>query len=159
MVGYISSFTVTVVCVILLSFILRAMMPRSSLEKYVNFIIGIIVVITIAGSFAGAAEFDFDDVIEADTSEALTRENASVMYNMKIADSFRTRLEESVSEYVLSICAAECETDIMISTDEEGAVTGVDGVYVRLYGAAGIDELRRALSKQFGFSGDIIHIE
>ena len=158
MAGYISSFTITVVCVILLSFILRAMMPRSSLEKYVNFVIGIIVTITLVGSFMGVPQLDFDEIVSADTSQALTKENAAVLYNEKIAQQFRDNMENSISGYVQSVYGIECETDVMVNLNPDGTVSGVDGVYINLYGIADEAALRREVAGQFGLSADIIHI-
>lgn len=158
MAGYISSFTITVVCVILLSFILRAMMPRSSLEKYVNFVIGIIVTITLVGSFMGVPQLDFDEIVSADTSQTLTKENAAVLYNEKIAQQFRDNMENSISGYVQSVYGIECETDVMVNLNPDGTVSGVDGVYINLYGIADETALRREVAGQFGLSADIIHI-
>ena len=159
MAEYIRSFTITVVCVILLSFILRALMPRSALEKYVNFIIGILVTITLVGSFTGAPQLDFDEIVRADTSDALTKENAAVLYNEKITDSFRANLEQSVSEYVQSVYGIECDTDAMLIVDMDGKTAGIDGVYIRMYGIADAATVRQDVSSQFGIPADAVHIE
>ena len=156
--GYISSFTITVVCVILLSFILRAMMPRSSLEKYVNFVIGIIVTITLVGSFMGAPQLDFDEIVSADTSQAMTKENAAILYNERIAQQFRDNMENSISSYVQSVYGIECETEVMVNLSTDCTESGVDGVYINLSGSADEAALRREVAGRFGLSADIIHM-
>ena len=158
MAGYISSFTITVVCVILLSFILRAMMPRSGLEKYVNFVIGIIVTITLVGSFLGVPHLDFDEIVSADTSSALTKENAATLYNEKVAESFRTNLEKSVNEYVENVYSTSCETDVMLRMGTDGKVEAIDGVYVTVSGSVDAGALRQDVTKQFGLEADVVHI-
>ena len=159
MTEHLNSFTITVVCVILLSFILRALMPRSALEKYVNFIIGLLVTITLVGSFTGIPQLDFDDIVSADTSDALTKENAAILYNEKITSSFRSNLEQSVREYVQSACGMECDAEVMLTVGEEGQTAGIDGVYIRMYGIADTAAIRQGISAQFGIPAEAVHIE
>ena len=159
MAEYSSSFTITVVGVILLSFILRALMPRSALEKYVNFIIGVLVTITLIGSFTGIPQLDFDEIVSADTSDALTKENAAMLYNEKITDNFRINLEQSVREYVQSVYGMECDAEAMLTVGEDGTAAGIDGIYIRMYGTADMAAVRRDVSSQFGIPAEAVHIE
>ena len=134
------------------------MMPRSNIEKYVNFVIGIIVTITLIGAFTQVEQLDFDEVVRADTSDSLTKENAAILYNEKITQNFRINLEGRISEYVQSVYGVQCEKDVMLDVKTDATVSGIIGVYIDLYGIADTAAVRQDVAKQFGFDAGIIQI-
>lgn len=155
---FISSFTVTVVCVIVLSFILRAVMPRSTLEKYADFVIGIIVTITLVGSFINADVSDLNDIIIADADSSFSKEDASKVYNEMIAQRFAENLRTQICGFIMERFGCECDADVMLDYDSNGGVSGVSGIYIKIYGACDETAAIREVAEKFEVDKSIVHI-
>ena len=158
MAQYIGSFTITVVCMVILSFILRALMPEGGLGKYVDFVIGIIVSITIAGSFTNVGAGDFENIIDISNQQSFTKEEAGALYNEKISESFKKTLAERVKLLVRENTGSECDTEIMLNVDTDGAVLGVEGIYVRMHDACDTEGVKSILAGELEVDEEIVHI-
>ncbi|MBE7026918.1 MAG: hypothetical protein E7410_05080 [Ruminococcaceae bacterium] len=158
MADYISSFTITVVCMVILSFVLRALMPQGSLGKYVEFVIGTVVSITIAGSFANIQADSFENITDIPYQSTFTKEDAQALYNERIIENFKINFTKRVQKLVKENTNIECEVEIMISVDTDGAILGVDGIYVRMYDACDTENVKNILSRELEVDKQIIHI-
>ncbi len=158
MAQYISSFTITVVCMVILSFILRALMPNGSLGKYVDFVIGIVVSITIASSFVNAYTEDFENIIDISYQNSFTKEEAQALYNERILENFKKDFAERVKMIVTENMGVECEAEIMISVDTDFTILGVEGIYVRMYDGYDEESIINILSRELEVDKEIIHI-
>ncbi len=155
---YISSFTKTLVCVMVISFILRSLLPRSTLEKYINFVIGLIVSVTLVGAFSNAGVIEFEDIAIARSDGVISENDARGIYNRKIAESFEMELKRSVHETVREVSGLESECDVMLKLDLDGSVTEIEGIYVKVYGLYDREALCSVISERLGVDEKIIHI-
>lgn len=155
---YISSFTRTLACVIIISFVLRALLPRSSLEKYINFVIGLVIAVTLAGAFSTVGAPDLDDILPQASAEGMSEDEARVIYNAGLRTEFEKRLKQSVTDIVQAEFACECECDIMLQETTDGSVSGIDGIYLRIYGVYNAVDVRTAVAEALELDEKIIHI-
>ena len=155
---YIGSFTKTLACVVIISFILKSLLPRSTLEKYINFVIGLVVSITLVGAFfnAGAINFDCFDI---EDNASVSKQEAEKIYNTKVRELFEKEIKRSVKDTVENVCGCESECDVMLKVDEEGNAAGIEGVYVRIYGIYDEQTVRRALCEKLGVDAGQVYIE
>lgn len=158
MASYIGSFTITVVCMVVLSFILRALMPDGSLGKYVDFVIGIVVSITIAGSFVNVGADNFENIIDMSYQNTFTKEEAQALYNERITENFKSDFAERVKAIVTQNTGIQCEVQIMLSIDTDGAILGVDGIYVSMHDVCDTENVKTILSNELEVDKQIIHI-
>ena len=156
--GHISSFTVTVVCIIILSFILRAVMPRSSIAKYADFVIGMIVAITLAGSFVNTDTAGIAEIITAGAENAFSKEASSKIYNEAVAEKFTESVRRQVCGVIREKFGCECEADVMTDIDTSGSVKGISGIYIKLYGVCDADDVTDTVSQKFGVMKEDVHI-
>lgn len=155
---FISSFTKTLVCVIVISFILKSLLPKSALEKYINFVIGLIVSVTLVGAFSNAGAVNFEDIVIADEGSTITEQEARGIYNRKLADGIETDLKRSVRGIVYEVSGCESECDVMLRLEMDGSVSAVDGIYVRVYGYCDNAVLRDEISRRMQLDTGIVHI-
>ena len=158
MASYISSFTITVVCMVVLSFILRALMPDGSLGKYVDFVIGIVVSITIASSFVNVGADDFENIIDMSYQNTFTKEEAQALYNERILENFKKNFAERLKVIVTENTGIQCEVQIMLSVDTDGAIVGVEGIYVSMYDECDTENVKSILARELDVDKEIIHI-
>lgn len=155
---YISSFTKTLTCVIIISFVLRALLPRSSLEKYINFVIGLIISVTLVGAFSTVGIPILDDVLPQETAEGMTESEARAIYNAGLRTEFEKSLKRRVADIVQAKFAREIECDIMLSEDTDGTICGIDGIYIRIYGVHNATDVRKTVAEALELDEKIIHV-
>ena len=158
MADYISSFTITVVCMVILSFVLRALMPQGNLGKYVDFVIGIVVSITIASSFSNIQADSFENIADIPYQSTFTKEEAQALYNERMIENFKINFAKRLEEIIKESTGISCETEIMLSLDTDANIQGIDGIYISMYDACDTEKLKTILARELEVDKQIIHI-
>ncbi len=155
---YINSFTITVVCMIILSYILRSIMPVGNIGKYINFIIGLIVSITIFSAFANTDEIDFGDTFALAESETMTKEEANIIYNERIAERTKENIKNKVCDIVFEHTNENAECDVLLEVDTDGKIVGITGIYIKNDNYNNVDKIKSKIAKEFGIDDSFVHI-
>ncbi len=158
MAGYIGSFTVVVACMVILSFILRSLMPEGALSKYINFIIGIIVSITIAGAFLNANSLDLQALIELPDQSSFSTEQANELYNEKVIERFKENICTHVRRTIYEKTGEKCECDVMLNVDLNGEILGIDGIYISVNEGCDKEMIKSIVSSELQVDLGIVHI-
>ena len=158
MADYINSFTITVVCMVVLSFILRTFAAKGTLGKYVGFVIGVVVSITIASSFVNVGADNFENIIDIPDYNNFTKEEAKAMYNEKILEEFKKNFAKRVEMTVTENTSLPCEVQIMLSVDIDYNISGIEGIYVKMYDVCDTEHIKTIISNEFEVDKQNIHI-
>ncbi len=158
MARYIGSFTVVVVCMVVISFILRSLMPEGTLSKYINFIIGIIVSITIASAFLNMNSLDLESLIQLPEQSSFDTARAKQLYNEKVIERFKENICLRVRRAIYDKTGKDCECDVMLNIDMEGEILGIDGIYINSNKGLDNEIIKSVVSSELEVDHSIVHI-
>ncbi len=149
---WLSGFTITVLCVVLLTSVMNALMPDGNLSKFINMVLGMVVMVTIIGSAIGLTKLDFDKVFAVDAARDFNRENAAEAYNRQIAQNFEARLAEEIAVFIKTNYGIDASVSAKAAVDANNNVTGVQSIAVRVPVWADAVTIRKDLAKVYGVS-------
>lgn len=158
MARYIGSFTVVVVCMVVISFILRSLVPEGTLSKYINFIIGIIVSITIASAFLNMNSLDLESLIQLPEQSSFDAAQAKQLYNEKVIERFKENICLRVRRVIYDKTGKDCECDVMLNIDMEGEILGIDGIYINSNKGLDNEIIKSVVSSELEVEPGIVHI-
>lgn len=154
--GWLSGFTLTILCVIILTFLCNAMMPDSKLSSYVNLVLGLVVTITIIDAALGVRNISFDEVFAFENAPEISRENAALTYNASIAQKFQENLQDNIQAYIQNTFSQHAQVSVRLQVNADGNVAGIDTIDIITHADAG--QVQRQISAQYGVRTDVITV-
>lgn len=148
---WLNGFTITILCIILITSVCDALMPEGNLSKYIRLVLGLVVMVTIVSAALGITKIDFDSVFAWEDTPALNKQNAALAYNQQIAQSFQSNLQSNVKQYILQYFGTDAKVSATIRTDEQGNVESIERLEIALE-TPGMDSftLRQKLAEMYG---------
>lgn len=148
--GWLTSFTITVLCVVLITSIMSAIMPEGNLQKFVHLILGIIVMITIVSAAIGITKIDFDNVFALDTTSTLNKENAALEYNKQVVLHFEARLSADIVAFIKRNYNVDAAVVAKACVNQNNTVTGIESIEIQLPAWADATAIRKDIAKTYG---------
>lgn len=151
--GYIFS----VVCIVILSGICSIIMPEGKLKKYVNLVVGILIVTTIIKPVFSAKDLNFDGLLAEMEQDDII--NAQENYNEKLSENFAVNISADISGYVLDNynCKSTVKATPLLNSNKN--IEGIKEVTIVIHdGQVSTKMLMVDISQRYGINKENIII-
>lgn len=142
----IKSYIVTIISVVLMSFVAEGIMPDGNMKKHITLVMGIVILIAVSkpvidftgGLFKNGIDLEFyrSDDVSYDLTQKL--ENA---VTEKVYNSFQTKLNNMAEEEIYSELGVNCKVETILD--------GNTVKYIRVHGKQSI-AIENYIEKRFG---------
>ena len=146
---WINGFVVTVLCVVIITSLCNTIMPEGNLSKFVNLVLGLVVVITIFGAALGIGDIDFDTMFNIDTMSIDIQDISDKNVNT-VSDIFAKNLSENITLHIKQNYDIDVDVEVSVSCDDNGNIIDISEICIKPPLEKDIDDIKMEISKVYG---------
>lgn len=148
--GILREYASGIIVISVLAILLENLLPNTHHKKYINVVIGLVVMLVIVGPLTKLPHYQesfFLPETVIDDSD-LSETNGKKL----VAEEFKRRLAETLSSEVQKSCAKKVTVSVEVSANENGEITGIEEISVFPLD----EEIRKILAQSAGVAEEKI---
>ena len=139
-----------IVTACVLAILLENILPETYHKKYINVTIGLVVMLIIIKPLTGIGELNHVFIMP---ETVIDDEDLSININRNnVTKEFKKRLSQRLSEEVLNKSKKKTEILVLVSTNDNGEITGIEKIVVYPLD----EEIKNIIAKTAGVTPDIV---
>ncbi|MBR5157202.1 MAG: stage III sporulation protein AF [Clostridia bacterium] len=139
-----------IVTACVLAILLENILPETHHKKYINVTIGLVVMLIIIKPLTGIGELNHVFIMP---ETVIDDEDLSININRNnVTKEFKKRLSQRLSEEVLNKSKKKTEILVLVSTNDNGEITGIEKIVVYPLD----EEIKNIIAKTAGVTPDIV---
>ncbi len=145
MMDYISEYAVSIIVVSVLAVLLENILPGGSSKKYINVMIGLLVMLVILSPLTRLPHYS--ETFAVPELRLDDKDLSAAAPQSYIADNFQRNLALAISEDIYSSYNTAVNCRVACTVNEDGQITGVRRVQLEPYSA----EIGTYVAQKYGF--------
>lgn len=148
--GWLNGFVTTALCVVFITALCNTLMPEGNLSKFVNLVLGLVVVVTIVGAVIGIGNINLDEILNLTTPSAEEAQIPKTQYTDNIAKNFSLNVASDIVARIKQNHNCDIEAEVSVTCDENGNVSGIETITLKLPLNADADVITKEISTTYG---------